>query len=64
MPDQYYHAPLRHPRHIRIPSLAPAADSAAPIRCQLDVISLDDHLKWDGDYTALSYAWLVHILAL
>ncbi|KAI9781660.1 MAG: hypothetical protein M1839_005877 [Geoglossum umbratile] len=57
MPDQYYHTPLRHPRHIRILHLAPAEDSAAPIRCQLDTISLDDHPKWDGDYTALSYAW-------
>ena len=63
MPDQYYHTPLLHPRHIRVLHLVPAGDSAAPIRCQLDTISLDDHPKWDGDYTALSYSWLVLILA-
>ncbi|CZR67993.1 uncharacterized protein PAC_17892 [Phialocephala subalpina] len=57
MPDQYYHTPLQHSRHIRVLHLAPAEDAAAPIRCQLGTISLDDHLEWDGDYTALSYSW-------
>jgi hypothetical protein len=57
MPDQYYHTPLQHPRHIRILHLAPAEDAAAPIQFQLGTLSLDDHPQWDGDYTALSYAW-------
>jgi hypothetical protein len=59
MPDQYYHIPLGHPRRIRVLHLAPAEDREAPIQCQLETISLDDHPEWDGDYTALSYAWLV-----
>jgi hypothetical protein len=57
--DNYEYEPLPDPRYIRLIYLHPAKDFSDPFVCRLMVISLDDHLEWDGDYTAVSYSWEV-----
>jgi hypothetical protein len=53
----YHHIPIVGARSIRVLELQPATNTAAPICCKLNVISLNDFPKWHANYTALSYTW-------
>lgn len=53
----YHHIPINGERSIRVLELQPAVNTAAPIHCKLNVISLSDFPPWHANYTALSYTW-------
>lgn len=57
MLHKYNHTPLEGARSTRVLVLQPAAEKTAPLRCELQPISLDDYPAWQAHYTALSYTW-------
>ncbi|RDW58421.1 hypothetical protein BP5796_12351 [Coleophoma crateriformis] len=52
-PFSYETSKLSHPHHIRVLKIHPAPSLDTPIRCDIEVVSLDN----DPAYAALSYCW-------